>query len=94
MPCLPTKSHAGHETLKASLWFNIFLFPNVLQYMNDTLYYVLLRLVLVFTIFWKLVIAIVKALFVPRLFEEKRRDTVFGFPWCVARAAWYVARGA
>ena len=21
--------------------------------------------------------------FVPRLFEEKRRDTVFGFPWCV-----------
>ena len=21
-------------------------------------------------------------LFVPRLFEEKRRDTVFGFPWC------------
>ena len=22
-------------------------------------------------------------IFVPRLFEEKRRDTVFGFPWCV-----------
>ena len=27
---------------------------------------------------------------VPRLFEEKRRDTVFGFPWCVARGAWCV----
>ena len=23
---------------------------------------------------------------VPRLFEEKRRDTVFGFPWCVVRS--------
>ena len=32
--------------------------------------------------------------FVPRLFEEKRRDTVFGFPWCVVRGAWCVARGA
>ena len=27
---------------------------------------------------------------VPRLFEEKRKDTVFGFPWCVARGAWCV----
>ena len=26
---------------------------------------------------------------VPRLFEEKRRDTVFGFPWCVVRGAWF-----
>ena len=25
--------------------------------------------------------------FVPRLFKEKRRDTVFGFPWCVARGS-------
>ena len=25
--------------------------------------------------------------FVPRLFEEKRRDTVFGFPWGVVRGA-------
>ena len=25
---------------------------------------------------------------VPSLFEEKRRDTVFGFPWCVAHGAW------
>ena len=33
-------------------------------------------------------------LFVPRLFEEKRRDTVFGFPWCVVRGAWRVMRGA
>ena len=40
-------------------------------------------------------------IFVPRLFEEKRKDTVFGFPWCVvcgawcvARSAWCVARGA
>ena len=32
--------------------------------------------------------------FVPRLFEEKRRDTVFGFAWCVARGAWCVVRGA
>ena len=32
--------------------------------------------------------------FVPRLFEEKWRDTVFGFPWCVARGAWCVVRGA
>ena len=24
---------------------------------------------------------------VPRLFEEKRRDTVFGFPWCVVRGS-------
>ena len=34
------------------------------------------------------------SLIVPRLFEEKRRDTVFGFPWCVARGAWRVMRGA
>ena len=27
--------------------------------------------------------------FVPRLFEEKWRDTVFGFPWGVARGAWF-----
>ena len=33
-------------------------------------------------------------LFVPRLFEEKWRDTVFGFPWCVVRGAWRVVRGA
>ena len=32
--------------------------------------------------------------FVPCLFEEKWRDTVFGFPWCVVRGAWRVARGA
>ena len=25
--------------------------------------------------------------FVPSLFEEKRRDTVFGFPWGVVRGA-------
>ena len=31
---------------------------------------------------------------VPRLFEEKRRDTVVGFPWCVVRGAWRVVRGA
>ena len=31
---------------------------------------------------------------VPRLFEEKWRDTVFGFPRCVVRGAWCVARGA
>ena len=31
---------------------------------------------------------------VPRLFEEKWRDTVFGFPWGVARGAWRVVRGA
>ena len=24
---------------------------------------------------------------VPRLFEEKRRDIVFGFPWCMGRNA-------
>ena len=33
-------------------------------------------------------------LIVPRLFEEKWRDTVFGFPWGVVRGAWRVARGA
>ena len=27
---------------------------------------------------------------VPRLFEEKWRDTVFGFPWSVVRGAWCV----
>ena len=26
----------------------------------------------------------------PRLFEEKRRDTVFGFPWCVVRKAFRI----
>ena len=31
---------------------------------------------------------------VPRLFEEKWRDTVFGFPWGVVHGAWRVARGA
>ena len=36
----------------------------------------------------------VTTVIVPRLFEEKRRDTVFGFPWCVARGGWCVARGA
>ena len=34
------------------------------------------------------------SLVVPRLFEEKWRDTVFGFPWGVVRGAWCVARGA
>ena len=33
-------------------------------------------------------------LFVPRLFEEKWRDTVFGFPWGVVRGAWRVVRGS
>ena len=33
-------------------------------------------------------------LIVPRLFEEKRRDTVSGFPWCVVRGAWRVVRGS
>ena len=33
-------------------------------------------------------------IFVPRLFEEKWRDTVFGFPWGVVRGAWRVVRGA
>ena len=33
-------------------------------------------------------------LIVPRLFEEKWRDTVFGFPWGVVRGAWRVVRGA
>ena len=27
---------------------------------------------------------------VPRLFEEKRRDTVFGFPWCVVRGSEFI----
>ena len=35
-----------------------------------------------------------KTVIVPGLFEEKRRDTVFGFPWGVMRGAWCVARGA
>ena len=29
-------------------------------------------------------------LIVPPLFEEKWRDTVFGFPWGVVRGAWCV----
>ena len=33
-------------------------------------------------------------LIVPRLFEEKWRDTVFGFPWGVVRGTWHVACGA
>ena len=33
-------------------------------------------------------------LIVPRLFEEKWRDTVFGFPWGVVRGTWHVVRGA
>ena len=32
--------------------------------------------------------------FVPHLFEEKWRDTVFGFPWGVVRGAWCVVRGS
>ena len=28
-------------------------------------------------------------LVVPRLFEEKWRDTVFGFPWGVVRGVWF-----
>ena len=32
--------------------------------------------------------------FVPRLFEDKWRDTVFGFPWGVVRGAWRMVRGA
>ena len=36
----------------------------------------------------------VHLLIVPRLFEEKWRDIVFGFPWGVVRGAWRVARGA
>ena len=35
-----------------------------------------------------------KFLIVPRLFEEKWRDTVFGFPWGVVRGAWRVVRGS
>ena len=31
---------------------------------------------------------------VPRLFEEKWSDTVFGLPWCMARGVWHVVRGA
>ena len=27
---------------------------------------------------------------VPRLFEEKRSDIVFGFPWCVMRGSGFV----
>ena len=37
-----------------------------------------------------IVIVWVRLLIVPRLFEEKWRDTVFGFPWGVARGAWCV----
>ena len=37
-------------------------------------------------VWWKLI--------VPRLFEEKWRDTVFGFPWGMVRGAWRVVRGA
>ena len=35
-----------------------------------------------------------RIIIVPRLFEEKWRDTVFGFPWGVVRGAWCVVRGA
>ena len=31
-----------------------------------------------------------KIAFVPRLFEEKRGDMVFGLPWCVKSDAWCV----
>ena len=33
---------------------------------------------------------ILDAFIVSRLFEEKRRDVVFGFRWCVVRGAWCV----
>ena len=48
----------------------------------------------------------IRSYFVPRLFEEKRRDTVvllsvvrgarcvMGGAWCVVRGAWRVVRGA
>ena len=39
-------------------------------------------------------IYIYRSFIVPHLFEEKRRDTVFGFPWGVVRGAWCVARGS
>ena len=32
---------------------------------------------------------LVHLLVVPHLFEEKRGDIVFGFPWCVIRGAWF-----
>ena len=32
---------------------------------------------------------IILHIFVPRLFEEKRGDMVFGFQWCVMRGAWF-----
>ena len=34
------------------------------------------------------------SVFVPRLFEEKGRDTVFGFAWRVVRGVWRVVRGS
>ena len=34
-------------------------------------------------------LSLLSLLFVPRRFEEKRGDIVFGFPWCVMRGAWF-----
>ena len=41
-----------------------------------------------------LLLLLILLFIVPRLFEEKWRDTVFGFPWGVARGAWRVVRGS
>ena len=49
------------------------------------------RRIEIFLLFWTWSACV---FFVPRLFEEKRRDTVFGFPWCVVHGAWHVARGS
>ena len=39
-------------------------------------------------------ITLLPSIIIPRLFEEKWRDTVFGFPWRMARGAWRVVRGS
>ena len=41
-------------------------------------------------LFQQMTAKLLSLLIVPRLFEEKWRDTVFGFPWGVVRGAWCV----
>ena len=67
-------------------WMNLFIYSQkkwtFWVYKNNWL--------AVFIVYLCVPIHVYPFFFVPRLFEEKWRDTVFGFPWGVVRGAWCV----
>ena len=67
------------------------LCPNTTYWINSIMFFSVLDDCL--ALFQQMTVKLLSLLIVPRLFEEKRRDTVFGFPWCVARGAWRVVHG-